>query len=185
MPSERIRRMGGQTGQEPLSTHLLKVTGGVRGDEEIRLNFGNQPGQEELQRQSELKLAEQAHEKEAVRQQQDDARAIVLPEEESVKLRPEELSPEKLVPLTPDSGVLASMREREQPDRREMQLANSVRKDIAVPDKSAGEDIRASRIVADLARAEQDRIRQTSDSGRGRMSEIEEQTLTRAIQKER
>jgi len=174
-----------QTGQEPLSAHLLKVTGGVRGDEEIRLNFVNLPGQDELQRQSELKLAEQAREQEAVRQQQDDARAIVLPEEETVKLRPEELNPEKPVPLTPDSGVLASMREREQPDGRELQLADSVRKDIAVPDKSAGEESRASRIVADLARAEQDRVRQTSDSGRGRMPEIEEQTLTRTIQKER
>nr|QLG00482.1 IncF plasmid conjugative transfer DNA-nicking and unwinding protein TraI [Leclercia adecarboxylata] len=174
-----------QTGQEPLSAHLLKVTGGVRGDEEIWLNLGNLPGQDELQRQSELKLAEQAREQEAVRQQQDDARAIVLPAVESVKLRPEELNPEKPVPLTPDSGVLASVREREQPDGRELQLADSVRKDIAVPDKSAGEESRASRIVADLARAEQDRVRQTSDSGRGRMPEIEEQTLTRTIQKER
>jgi len=174
-----------QTGQEPLSAHLLKVTGGVRGDEEIRLNFGNLPGQDELQRQSELKLAEQAREQEAVRQQQDDARAIVLPAEESVKLRPEELNPEKPVPLTPDNGVLASVREREQPDGRELQLADSVRKDSAVPDKSAGEESRASRIVADLARAEQDLVRQASDSGRGRMPEIEEQTLTRTIQKER
>lgn len=174
-----------QTGQEPLSAHLLKVTGGVRGDEEIRLNVGNLPGQDELQRQSELKLAEQAREQEAVRQQQDDARAIVLPAEESVKLRPEELNPEKPVPLTPDSGVLASVREREQPDGRELQLADSVRKDIAVPDKSAGEESRASRIVADLARAEHDLVRQASDSGRGRMPEIEEQTLTRTIQKER
>ncbi|EHN8834566.1 conjugative transfer relaxase/helicase TraI [Enterobacter hormaechei] len=174
-----------QTGQEPPSAHLLKVTGGVRGDEEIRLNVGNQPGEDELQRQSELKLAEQAREQEAVRQQQDDARAIVLPAEESVKLRPEELNPEKPVPLTPDSGVLASVREREQPDGRELQLADSVRKDIAVPDKSAGEESRASRVVADLARAEQDLVRQSSDSGRGRMPEIEEQTLTRTIQKER
>lgn len=174
-----------QTGQEPLSAHLLKVTGGVRGDEEIRLNVGNLPGQDELQRQSELKLAEQAREQEAVRQQQDDARAIVLPAEESVKLRPEELNPEKPVPLTPDSGVLASVREREQPDGRELQLADSVRKDIAVPDKSAGEESRASRVVADLARAEQDMVRQAADSGRGRMPEIEEQTLTRTIQKER
>jgi len=173
-----------QTGQEPLSAHLLKVKGGVRGDEEIRLNFGNLPGQDELQRQSELKLAEQAREQEAVRQQQDDVRAIILPEEETVKLRPEELNPEKPVPLTPDHGVLASVREYEQPDGRELQLADSVRKDIAVPDKSAGEESRASRIVADLARAEQDRVRQTSDSGRGRMPEIEEQTLTRTIQKE-
>ncbi|GEM_PF-2829301 len=157
----------------------------MRGDEEIWLNLGNLPGQDELQRQSELKLAEQAREQEAVRQQQDDARAIVLPAVESVKLRPEELNPEKPVPLTPDSGVLASVREREQPDGRELQLADSVRKDIAVPDKSAGEESRASRIVADLARAEQDRVRQTSDSGRGRMPEIEEQTLTRTIQKER
>lgn len=174
-----------QTGQEPPSAHLLKVTGGVRGDEEIRLNFGNQPGQEELQHQSERKLAEQAREQEAVRQQQDNARAIALPAEEPVKLRPEELNPEKPVPLTPDSGVLASVREREQPDGRELQLADSVRKDIAIPDKTAIEESRASRIVADLARAEQDLVRQSGDSGRGRMPEIEEQTLTRTIQKER
>ena len=53
------------------------------------------------------------------------------------------------------------------------------------PDKSSNEESRASRVVADLARAEQDMVRQTGDSGRGRMPEIEEQTLTRTIQKER
>ena len=57
--------------------------------------------------------------------------------------------------------------------------------DIAVPDKSAGEESRASRVVTDLARVEQDMVRQAADSGRGRMPEIEEQTLTRTIQKER
>ena len=54
-----------------------------------------------------------------------------------------------------------------------------------IPDKSVVEESRASRVVADLARAEQDMVRQASDSGRGRMPEIEEQTLTRTIQKER
>jgi hypothetical protein len=77
------------------------------------------------------------------------------------------------------------VRERDQADGRELQLADSVRKDIAVPDNSAGEERRASRVVTDLARAEQDMVRQAADSGRGRIPEIEEQTLTRTIQKER
>jgi len=174
-----------QTGQEPPSANLMKVSGGVREDEGLRLNLSTLTAQDELQRQSELKLAEQAREQDAVRQQQSDVRAIVLPAEEAVKLRPEELNPEKPAQLIPDSNVLASVRERDQADGRELQLAYSVRKDIAVPDKSAGEESRASRVVTDLTRVEQDMVRQAADSGRGRMPEIEEQTLTRTIQKER
>ncbi|KKY80319.1 conjugal transfer protein TraI [Enterobacter cloacae] len=174
-----------QTGSEAPSANLLKVSGGVREDEGLRLNLNNLTGQEELQRQSELKLAEQARGQEAARQQQDDKRDIVLPAEEAVKLRPEELNPAKPEPLIPDSGVLASVRDSERPDGREMQLADNVRKENAVPDKSLNEESRATRVVADLARAEQDMVRQTGDSGRGRMPEIEEQTLTRTIQKER
>ncbi|KGB10104.1 conjugative transfer relaxase protein TraI [Enterobacteriaceae bacterium ATCC 29904] len=174
-----------QTGQEAPSANLMKISGGVRDDEDLRLNLSSLTGQEELQRLSEQKLAEQAREQEAARQQQNDGRAIVLPAEETVKLRPEELNPTKPEPLIPDSGVLASVRDSEQPDGRELLLADSVRKENAVPDKSSHEESRASRVVADLARAEQDMVRQTGDGGRGRMPEIEEQTLTRTIQKER
>lgn len=167
------------------SLYLLFLSSRVREDEGLRLNLNNLTGQEELQRQSELKLAEQAREQEAARQQQNDKHDIVLPAEEVVKLRPEELNPAKPEPLIPDSGVLASVRDSERPDGREMQLADNVRKENALPDKSLNEESRASRVVADLARAEQDMVRQTGDSGRGRMPEIEEQTLTRTIQKER
>ncbi|MDA4818445.1 conjugal transfer protein TraI, partial [Enterobacter hormaechei] len=83
-----------QTGQERPSANLMKVSGGVREDEGLRLNLSTLNAQDELQRQSELKLAEQAREQDAVRQQEDDTRAIVLPAEEAVKLRPEELNPE-------------------------------------------------------------------------------------------
>lgn len=174
-----------QTGPEAPSANLLKVSGGVREDEGLRVNLNNLTGQEELQRQSELKLAEQAREQEAARQQLNDKRDIVLPAEEAVKLRPEELNPAKPEPVIPDRGVLASVRDSERPDGREMQLADNVRKENALPDKSLNEESRASRVVADLARAEQDMVRQTGDNGRGRMPEIEEQTLTRTIQKER
>ena len=174
-----------QTGQEAPSAHLLKVTGGVRVDEEIRFNFSNPPGQEELQRQSEQKLAEQVRELEAARKQQNDGREIVLPEAEAVKLRPEELNPGKPEPLTPDSSLLARVRESDRETGREQQLAERVRNDLTVPDPAASELQKASRVVDELARAEQDRVRQADTGERGRMPEREEQTLPRTIQKER
>ncbi|STA63104.1 Uncharacterised protein [Citrobacter amalonaticus] len=65
-----------------------------------------------------------------------------------MKLRPEELNPAKPEPVIPDLGVLASVRDSERPDGREMQLADNVRKENALPDKSLNEESRASRVVA-------------------------------------
>ncbi|MDW2744995.1 MULTISPECIES: conjugative transfer relaxase/helicase TraI [Atlantibacter] len=174
-----------QTGQESPSAHLLKLTGGVRMSEGLWPGLSNQTVQEELQRQNELKLAEQVREQETTRKQQNDSRNIVLPASELIKLRPEELTPAKQEPLKPDESLLASVREGEKPDGREQQLAERVRNDITVPDNTGRETETASRVVADLARAEQEMVRQIDSNDRGRMPEREEPALTRIIQKER
>lgn len=174
-----------QTGAESPSVHLLKVTGGVRPDDERRLNLAALAGQEELQRQSELKQAEQVRDQEAARKQQGDNISIVLPAEEVVRLRPEDLNPAKQELLTPDNSLLASVRNGERPDGREEVLAGLIRSENALPDKSALENAHASRVAVELAALERDTVRQGINSERGKMPEHAEQTLTKTIQKER
>lgn len=174
-----------QTGPESPSAHLLKVTGGVRQEDERHLALTGINGQEELQRQNELKQAEQVRAQEAARQQQGDNISIVLPPEDVVKLRPEELNPVKPEPQIPDDSVLASVRSRDRSDGREQALADQVRSENIQPDNSAHEHDRASRVVSDLAAQERDIVRQGVNSERGRMPEQAEQTLTKTIQKER
>lgn len=174
-----------QTGPESPSAHLLKVTGGVRQEDERHLTLTGINGQEELQRQNELKQAEQVRAQEAARQQQGDNISIVLPPEDVVKLRPEELNPVKPELQIPDDSVLASVRSRDRSDGREQALADQVRSENIQPDNTAHEHDRASRVISDLAAQERDIVRQGVNSERGRMPEQAEQTLTKNIQKER
>lgn len=94
----------------------------------------------------------------------------------------EELKPE---PLNPDADVIARVRGEENTDGQEMKAAAGVRSELEGADKTAGEQSRASRVIADLANAERDMLRAAENIERGRMPEREEQTLTRTIQKER
>lgn len=173
-----------QTSTESPSAQMLKVTGGVRPDEEQRLNLAGISGQDEQQRQHERKQAEQVREQEAARQQQTPV-IPDLPAEETVKLRPEELNPVKPEPMKPDDSVLADIRNSDRPDGREEALAGRIRSENTLPDKSAHEREQASRVAGDLAALERDIARQGLSSERGRMPEQDEQTLTRTIQKER
>lgn len=174
-----------QTGAESPSSHLLKVTGGERQDDKERLSLTRLTIPEELQRESELKQAEQVREQEAQRKLAGSSLSIVLPAEEVVTLRPEELNPLKTEPMTPASSLLENIRNSDRPDGREQMVAAQIRSENTPQDKSTNEQERASRVVSDLAAQERDIVRHTDNSERGRMPERDEQTLTHTIQKER
>lgn len=173
-----------QTGTESLSAHLLKVTGGVRQDDEQRLALSGLDGQDERQ-QVEQKQADLIRAQEASRQEENQPQRIVLPGEEVVTLRPEDLKPVKPEPLTPDDSLLATVRNNDRQDGHEQKLAERVRSENTLQDNAPGERERASRVVSELASAERDLVRHADNTERGRMPEREEQTLTRTIQKER
>ena len=93
--------------------------------------------------------------------------------------------PAKVVTGNPDADVIARVRGEENTDGQEIKAAAGVRSELEGADKTAGEQSRASRVIADLANSERDMLRAAENTERGRMPEREEQTLTRTIQKER
>lgn len=173
-----------QTGKEPPSSHLLKVTGGVRQDDEQRLALSDLSGQDERQ-QAEQKQADLIRAQEAARQEENQPQRIVLPAGEVVTLRPEDLNPVKPEPLTPDDSLLATVRNNDRADGHEQKLAERVRSENTLADNAPGERERASRVVSELVSAEREMVRHADNTERGRIPEREEQTLTRTIQKER
>ncbi|WP_369064332.1 conjugative transfer relaxase/helicase TraI domain-containing protein [Enterobacter sp. MALB-1] len=174
-----------QTGEEPPSSWLLKVSGGVRQDEAQRIMATLSDGLTVQPLQDELARAEQVRQEEAGRSKPEETTLIEPPQEDRVKLRPDEIDPVKTAPLNPDAGVLASVRESENREEREQAAAERVRSEVTQPDKSSGEQERASRVIADLANSERDLVRAAEQAERGRMPEHDEQTLNRTIQKER
>ncbi|EIV2910318.1 conjugative transfer relaxase/helicase TraI [Citrobacter braakii] len=173
-----------QTGDESPSSWLLKVSGGAQQDEPQRVVtvFNDKDAAEQ---QSQVLRAEQVRQEEAERTQKPETVLPELKQEEAVKLRPDELNPTNPGLPDPDAGVLASIRENERSGGREQSTADRVRRDVDPPDKSAGEQSRASHVVASLADAERNMIRAVEQPEHGRMPEHEEQTLSRTIQKER
>ncbi|ELW1648880.1 conjugative transfer relaxase/helicase TraI [Enterobacter oligotrophicus] len=174
-----------QTGEESPSSWLLKVSGGIRQDEPQRIMATLSDGLTVQSLQDELARAEQVRQEEAGRSKPEETTRIEPPQENVVKLRPDEINPEKPAPLSLDAGVIASIRESENSEGREQAAAERVRNDIVQPDKSSGEQERASRVIADLANSERDLVRAAEQAERGRMPEHDEQTLNRTIQKER
>ena len=170
-----------QTGEESPSSWLLKVTGGVRQDEQQRV-----PADErDVHLQAELHLAEQVRQEEARRAGQKDDKLPDLPPEHTVKLTPDELNPVKADLPVPTAAVLASVRNSENAEGREQVAAERVRNEIIQPEKSSGEQVRARRVVDELARNEDNLRHPLPREERGRMPEQDEQTLHRTIQKER
>ena len=108
-----------------------------------------------------------------------------IPQEEVIRLKPEDINPRKPEPFNPDADVIARVRGEENTSRQEMKAAAEVRNELEDADRTSGELSRASRVVADLANAERDMLRAAENAERGRMPEREEQTLTRTIQKVR
>ena len=173
-----------QTGDEPPSSWLLKVSGGAQQDEaqHVVTAFNDKDAAEQ---QSQVLRAEQVRQEEAERSQKPETVLPELKQDETVKLRPDELNPAKPGLPDPDAGVLASIRENESSGEREQSTADRVRREVDPSEKSAGEQSRASHVVASLADAERNMIRAVDQPERGRMPEHEEQTLSRTIQKER
>ncbi|HGU9820251.1 hypothetical protein [Enterobacter sp. yb_8] len=138
-----------------------------------------------VQQLREQMLAEQIRNEEAGRSRQPEPLPADVPQEEVIRLKPEEINPRKPEPLTPDADVIARVRSEENTGGQEMKAAAGVRSELEGADKASGELSRASRVIADLANAERDMLRAAENTERGRMPEREEQTLTRTIQKER
>lgn len=161
------------------------MTGGERLDDKERLSLASLVSPDALQRQNELKNAEQVREQEAQRIQERSSLTIVLPAEEVVTLRPEELNPAIKEPMIPGNSLLENVRNSDRPDAREQILAAQIRSENTPQDKSMNEQERASRVVSDLAAQERDIVRQTENAERGRVPERDEPALTRTPQKER
>lgn len=173
-----------QTGDEPPSAWLLKVSGGTQQDVSPGTVSTLTDGQS-VQQLREQMLAEQIRNEEAGRSRQPEPLPADVPQEEVIRLKPEEINPRKPEPLTPDADVIARVRSEENTGGQEMKAAAGVRSELEGADKASGELSRASRVIADLANAERDMLRAAENTERGRMPEREEQTLTRTIQKER
>lgn len=138
-----------------------------------------------VQQLREQLLADQVRNEEAGRNRQPESLLPEIPQEEVIRLKPEEINPRKPEPLTPDADVIARVRGEANTGGQEMKAAAGVRSELEGADKASGEQSRASRVIADLANAERDMLRVAENTERGRMPEREEQTLTRTIQKER
>lgn len=173
-----------QTGDEPPSAWLLKVSGGTQQDVSPGTVSTLTDGQS-VQQLREQMLAEQIRNEEAGRSRQPEPLPADVPQEEVIRLKPEDINPRKPEPLTPDADVIARVRSEENTGGQEMKAAAGVRSELEGADKASGELSRASRVIADLANAERDMLRAAENTERGRMPEREEQTLTRTIQKER
>jgi hypothetical protein len=173
-----------QTGDEPPSAWLLKVSGGTKQDVSPGI-VSTLTDEQNVQQLREQMLADQVRNEEAGRNRQPESLLAEVPQEEVIRLKPEDINPRKPEPLNPDADVIARVRGEENTDGQEMKAAAGVRSELEGADKTSGEQSRASRVIADLANAERDMLRAAENTERGRMPEREEQTLTRTIQKER
>lgn len=173
-----------QTGDEPPSAWLLKVSGGTKQDVSPGI-VSTLTDEQNVQQLREQMLADQIRNEDAGRNRQPESLLPEIPQEEVIRLKPEDINPRKPEPLTPDADVIARVRGEENTGGQEMKAAAGVRSELEGADKASGEQSRASRVIADLANAERDMLRVAENTERGRMPEREEQTLTRTIQKER
>lgn len=173
-----------QTGDEPPSAWLLKVSGGTKQDVSPGI-VSTLTDEQNVQQQRELMLADLVRNEESGRSRQPEPLLAEVPQEEVIRLKPEDINPRKPEPLNPDADVIARVRGEENTDGQEIKAAAGVRSELEGADKTSGELSRASRVIADLANAERDMVRAAENTERGRTPEREEQTLTRTIQKER
>nr|WP_172689246.1 MobF family relaxase [Enterobacter cloacae]AQX35405.1 TraI conjugal transfer protein [Enterobacter cloacae] len=173
-----------QTGDEPPSAWLLKVSGGSKQDVSPGI-VSTLTDEQNVQQLREQMLADQVRNEEAGRNRQPESLLAEVPQEEVIRLKPEDINPRKPEPLNPDADVIARVRGEENTEGQEIKAAAGVRSELEGADKTSGELSRASRVIADLANAERDMLRAAENTERGRMPEREEQTLTRTIQKER
>ncbi|MEH3377196.1 conjugative transfer relaxase/helicase TraI domain-containing protein, partial [Enterobacter kobei] len=199
-----------QTGNESLSTHLLKVSGGIIRAEEEGL------AQHVIGKESEIvlpaktvlheALAETADLKAALaqeeeRRQQDEpgiSKALIqenapkdeqekysIPVEDTVRIRPEMIADNQSTePHKPEHWKVKQIADRDSSMAKDVGRVDG-RDNVADKSLSDREQHMASRMGRQLVNSESDIVRQPDSSERGRMPEREEQTLTRTIQKER
>jgi hypothetical protein len=67
-----------------------------------------------------------------------------VPQEEIIRLKPEDINPRKPEPLNPDADVIARVRGEENIDGQEIKAAAGVRSELEGADKTSGEFSRAS-----------------------------------------
>ena len=173
-----------QTGDEPPSAWLLKVSGGTKQVVSPCI-VSTLTDEQNVQQLREQMLADLVRNEEAGRSRQPESLLAEAPQEEVIRLKPEDINPRKPEPLNPDAEVIARVRDEENTDGQEIKAAAGVRSELEGADKTSGELSRASRVIADLANAERDMLRAAENTERGRTPEREEQTFTRTIQKER
>ncbi|KZP50714.1 hypothetical protein A3N34_16460 [Enterobacter hormaechei subsp. steigerwaltii] len=199
-----------QTGNESLSTHLLKVSGGIIRAEEEGL------AQHVIGKESEIvlpaktvlheALAETADLKAALaqeeeRRQQDEpgiSKALIqenapkdeqekysIPVEDTVRIRPDMIADNQSTePHKPEHWKVKQIADRDSSMAKDVGRVDG-RDNVADKSLSDREQHMASRMGRQLVNSESDIVRQPDSSERGRMPEREEQTLTRTIQKER
>jgi len=195
-----------QTGNEPLSTHLLKVSGGIIRAEKEGLAHQVIAKESEIVLPAKSVLPESqagtadlkaALAQEEERRQQDApgiSKALIqenatkdeqekysLPVEDTVRIRPEMIAEnESTEPHKPESWIVKQIADSDSSMAKEAGRLDG-RENVA----DDREQHTALRMGRQLANSESDIVRQPDSSERGRMPEREEQTLTRTIQKER
>ena len=112
--------------------------------------------EQNVQQLREQMLADQVRNEEAGRSRQPESLLAEVPQEEVIRLKPEDINPRKPEPLNPDADVIARVRGEENTDGQEIKAAAGVRSELEGADKTAGEQSRASRVIADLANSERD-----------------------------
>lgn len=170
-----------QTGDEPPSAHLLKVSGGIVTEAASEHKLIRD--QEETTRQTEKDMLNKAAK--AEKEKSETQERIVVPVEDAVRIMPGMLEvDDRNEPTIPDGKVLIQVASSDSVSHDEISRHIRAEKE-PLASKVASERAGVSRIVNELANTERDIIRQPENSERGRMPEREEQTPTRTIQKER
>lgn len=170
-----------QTGDEPPSAHLLKVSGGIVTEAASEHKLIRD--QEETTRQTEKDMLNKAVK--AEKEKSETQERIVVPVEDAVRITPGMLEvDDRNEPTIPAGKVLIQVASSDSVSHDEIGRHIRAEKE-PLASKVASERAGVSRIVNELANTERDIIRQPENSERGRMPEREEQTLTRTIQKER
>lgn len=178
-----------QTSPEPVSAHLVKISGGeLREVEESsiqhvsRIDISGIREREAARHHSEEALAVSKSKADTEATESPDKIVLPVIEELHINGTFNDMQEQTGIP-EPDKNVIRRIAAGEgAPDSEVARALPAGKENDAVP---ASEITAVSRQVRELANSERDIARQPETSERGRMPEHEEQALTRTIQKER
>jgi conjugative transfer relaxase protein TraI len=199
-----------QTGEEKLSTHLMKISRGTEiqaeqlraksvlhevSDIRIPAEVSDtremkalQTAAEVMERQRQNEQSDAAEMKAQLHKAENVTEKLNIPQEENISLKPEDITASRgSEPVTPDAGMLRRIVADEINAVIEGQSnVRSERTTDLVPDKTASDKGRAALVVQELANSERDIIRPPEAMERGRTPVHDEPgSHTRTIQKER